>query len=103
MRSSSKTKKAAANPQEGKTILIITRSKGDVIHIGDNITAKILKCKDGTVVIGFEAPRDIDIGRNPRGNIKTAKQETANEKPNRRSTLVLKSNALSPRKQSFKG
>ncbi|KQB77373.1 MULTISPECIES: carbon storage regulator CsrA [Clostridium] len=44
-------------------MLIITRKKGESIMIGDDIEITISKIDDGSVKIGIEAPRNINILR----------------------------------------
>ena len=44
-------------------MLIITRKKGESLMIGDDIEIIISKIDDGSVKIGINAPRDIEILR----------------------------------------
>jgi len=44
-------------------MLILTRSPGQVLHIGDDITLTLLTVRNGQVRIGIEAPRNIEIVR----------------------------------------
>ena len=44
-------------------MLIITRKKGESIMIGDDIEITISKIDDGSVKIGIEAPRNVNILR----------------------------------------
>ena len=44
-------------------MLIITRKKGESLMIGDDIEIVISKIDDGSVKIGINAPRDIEILR----------------------------------------
>ena len=44
-------------------MLILTRSPGQVLHIGDDITLTLLAIRNGQVRIGIEAPRNIEIVR----------------------------------------
>ena len=44
-------------------MLIITRKKGESLMIGDDIEIIISKIDDGSVKIGIQAPRDIQILR----------------------------------------
>ena len=44
-------------------MLIITRKKGESLMIGDDIEIIISKIDDGSVKIGIEAPRNIQILR----------------------------------------
>lgn len=44
-------------------MLIITRKKGESIMIGDDIEITISKIDDGSVKIGIEAPKNVNILR----------------------------------------
>ncbi len=44
-------------------MLIITRKKGESLMIGDDIEIIVSKIDDGSVKIGIQAPRDIQILR----------------------------------------
>lgn len=44
-------------------MLIITRKKGESIMIGDDTEITISKIDDGSVKIGIEAPRNVNILR----------------------------------------
>ena len=44
-------------------MLIITRKKGESLMIGDNIEITITKIIDGSVKIGINAPKDVNILR----------------------------------------
>lgn len=44
-------------------MLIITRKKGESIMIGDDIEITVSKIDDGSVKIGIEAPRNVNILR----------------------------------------
>ena len=44
-------------------MLILTRSPGQVLHIGDDIRITLLTVRGGQVRIGIEAPRDVQIVR----------------------------------------
>lgn len=43
-------------------MLILSRKKGQVIRIGDNIVITVVAAS-GTIKLGFEAPRDVLIRR----------------------------------------
>jgi carbon storage regulator len=44
-------------------MLILSRSEGDVIHIGDEVRVVVLSCDRKSVRLGIEAPRDVRILR----------------------------------------
>lgn len=44
-------------------MLVLTRKPGEGIHIGEDITIKIIEIKGGTIRIGIDAPRDKKIYR----------------------------------------
>lgn len=44
-------------------MLILTRKLNESVVIGDDIKITVLEIGDGTVRIGFEAPRDVEIFR----------------------------------------
>ena len=44
-------------------MLILTRKKGESLHIGDNIKIVITEIKGGDVRIGVDAPKDIEVHR----------------------------------------
>ena len=44
-------------------MLIFTRSTGETVKIGDNVTVTILSSKGGHVRLGISAPRDIPVHR----------------------------------------
>lgn len=44
-------------------MLILTRKLGETIHIGDNITCKVLDLSDKHVRIGIDAPIDVSVHR----------------------------------------
>ena len=44
-------------------MLIITRKKGESLMIGDDIEITISKIDDGSVKIGIEAPKNVNILR----------------------------------------
>jgi len=47
-------------------MLILTRKKGEVIAIGDNIQVQVLDVKGGQVRIGIDAPREVSVNREER-------------------------------------
>jgi len=44
-------------------MLILSRSEGDVIHIGDGVRLVVLSCDRKGVRLGIDAPRDVRILR----------------------------------------
>ena len=44
-------------------MLILTRRVGEAVHIGNNITVRVLGVKGGQVRIGFDVPKEVNIIR----------------------------------------
>lgn len=44
-------------------MLVIGRKPGEQIIINDEITVKVVKCDEGDLRIGIEAPREVKITR----------------------------------------
>jgi carbon storage regulator len=44
-------------------MLVLTRSIGDSIKIGDNVTVKVLSVKGTQVQIGIQAPKEVPVHR----------------------------------------
>ena len=44
-------------------MLVLTRKRSQMIHIGDDIVIKVLKTGKSTVKIGIEAPRHVRVLR----------------------------------------
>ena len=44
-------------------MLILTRKKGEVVRIGDDVSVTVLGIKGGQVQLGIDAPRDIAVHR----------------------------------------
>lgn len=44
-------------------MLVLTRKSQELIHIGDNITIRVVRIKGNTVRIGIEAPKDVRVMR----------------------------------------
>ena len=44
-------------------MLILTRRVGEAVHIGNNITVRVLGMKGGQVRIGFDVPKEVNIIR----------------------------------------
>ncbi len=44
-------------------MLILTRKKGESLHIGDNIKIVITEIKGGDVRIGIDAPKELGVYR----------------------------------------
>ena len=44
-------------------MLILTRRVGEAVHIGNNITVRVLGVKGGQVRIGFDVPKEANVIR----------------------------------------
>lgn len=44
-------------------MLVMSHHTDDIIHIGDDIQIKIIRCEGGRVKIGYAAPADVRILR----------------------------------------
>lgn len=44
-------------------MLVLTRKKSEMIHIGDNIVVKVISTGRGKVKIGIEAPSEVRVMR----------------------------------------
>ena len=44
-------------------MLVLTRKKGETIHIGDSIVIKVISCGRGKVKLGLDAPNSIRVLR----------------------------------------
>lgn len=44
-------------------MLVLTRHSGENIRIGNNITLRVIKCQNGLVRLGVDAPADIVVHR----------------------------------------
>ena len=44
-------------------MLVLTRRKGEAVYVGENIKIIVVGMKDGSVRLGFEAPREVSIQR----------------------------------------
>ncbi|MFB1012034.1 MAG: carbon storage regulator CsrA [Thiopseudomonas sp.] len=44
-------------------MLVLTRHSGENIRIGNNITLRVIKCQNGQVRLGVDAPADIVVHR----------------------------------------
>lgn len=47
-------------------MLVLARKSNELIHIGDNITVKVISIRNGQVKLGIDAPRDIRVTREGR-------------------------------------
>jgi carbon storage regulator len=56
-------------------VLILTRSVGEVITIGDNITVTVLGVRGQQVRLGIAAPRDVTVDRKEVRNRKELEQQ----------------------------
>lgn len=60
-------------------MLVLTRKKDQTIEIGDDVVVRVLRVKeDGTVQLGIDAPRSVNIRRGelPRNQDKRGPEET---------------------------
>jgi carbon storage regulator len=46
-----------------KTMLVLSRTVGELISIGDEISVRVLSISGGTVRFGVEAPRHVEVHR----------------------------------------
>ncbi|MEK7563484.1 MAG: carbon storage regulator CsrA [Patescibacteria group bacterium] len=67
-------------------MLVLSRKKGQVIMIGDNITITIIEVRGNLVKIGIEAPRDVDVNRH---EVWTRFQQTSGSGPDEHNREVL--------------
>lgn len=44
-------------------MLVLSRKRGESIEIGDNVKVSIIEIRGGTVRIGIEAPREVQVSR----------------------------------------
>lgn len=44
-------------------MLILTRRVGEAVHIGNNITVRVLGVNGGQVRIGFDVPKEVNVIR----------------------------------------
>lgn len=44
-------------------MLVLSRHKEGLIHIGNDITVKVVSIKNGVVKLGIDAPKDVSIQR----------------------------------------
>jgi len=49
--------------QGGRAILVLSRKRGERIHIGEDIVITVVDVDRGKVRIGVEAPRDVPVYR----------------------------------------
>lgn len=45
------------------TMLVLTRSKSEVIKIGDDVTVTVIRTSQGKVTLGIQAPRSLPVVR----------------------------------------
>jgi carbon storage regulator len=50
-------------------MLVLSRKKGEVIHIGDSIKLTVVDIGRGKVRLGIEAPKDVTIMRQELGPV----------------------------------
>lgn len=61
-------------------MLVLARSVGEKLLIGDDITVQVVKAKHGRVVLGIEAPRSVTVDREEVAVLKKKKKEAASQK-----------------------
>jgi carbon storage regulator len=64
-------------------VLVLTRKRGEVIMIGDNIKITVVEVREGKVRLGIDAPKDVPIYRKeiaPKGK---PKNDRSPEEPER--------------------
>jgi carbon storage regulator len=44
-------------------MLVLTLKPGASVFVGDNVRVTIVRLKDGSAVVGFEGPREVDFIR----------------------------------------
>ena len=44
-------------------MLLLTRRPGETIHIGDDITVTVLGIKGNQILLGVNAPQDVEVHR----------------------------------------
>lgn len=44
-------------------MLILTRKAGEAVEIGDGVFVTVLEIRRGQIVLGFDAPRSVNIRR----------------------------------------
>jgi carbon storage regulator len=49
--------------REDHKMLVLLRKRGEVIRVNDNIIIKVVNCGGGSVSLGIEAPREIQVHR----------------------------------------
>lgn len=60
-------------------MLVLTRKRGEVVRIGDNVVLKVIKTGRGCVKIGIEAPADVRIVRGELAPLETELLEEADD------------------------
>lgn len=58
-------------------MLVLTRKRGQEIVIGENITIKVVDVRNGEVVIGITAPREVSVRRQELKPKETKKSHTS--------------------------
>ncbi len=61
-------------------MLLLSRTVGQRICIGDNVEVEVVEIKEGRVVLGFSAPRDVTINREEIHQRIKAEQEIEGDK-----------------------
>ena len=59
-------------------MLVLTRKRGEVIRVGENVVVKVIKLGRGSVKIGIEAPADVRVLR---GELEPLVEDSAEPAP----------------------
>jgi len=62
-------------------MLVLTRKQGEVIHVGEGVTIKVIKTGKGTVKIGIDAPTHVKVLRGELSEKEAAQAESQESVP----------------------
>jgi carbon storage regulator len=62
-------------------MLVLSRKEGELVHVGDGITVRVLKVRGGRVWIGIEAPPDVPILRGELHSVRQMLREECGPEP----------------------
>ena len=61
-------------------MLVLTRRKGEDVHIGQDIVVRVTKIRGGRVMLGIQAPGDVSVHRQEvAAVIKNLEQQTSSQ------------------------